>query len=103
MNVYYVNLQRPWRVILEVEVTILVCKKFTWAVDQRGARRLLGASAFFTLASAERAKIGALMKLVKPTVAAAVPKVYNAALAELVKYDAGYASAARRQFTKLQA
>lgn len=96
---YYVNLQRPWRCILEVEVTVVTCEKFTWAVDQRGARRLLGASVFFTLASAERAKIGALMKLVKPVVAVKVPQVYHAAREELLKYEAGYASTPQRQFT----
>lgn len=98
-KVFYVNLQRPWRIILEVEATIIACEKFTWAEDSQGQRRLLGASAFFTLASAERAKIGALMKLVKPAVAAKVPQVYNAAREELLKYEVGYASIGRRQFT----
>lgn len=99
MKIFYVNLQRPWRVILEVEATIISCEKFTWAEDARGNRRLLGASAFFTLPSAERAKIGALMRLVKPAVATKVPQVYHAAREELLKYEAGYASIARRQFT----
>ena len=98
-KVFYVNLQRPWRVILEVEATIISCEKFTWAEDSRGQRRLLGASVFFTLASAERAKVGALMKLVKPAVQFKVPQVYEAAKHELLKYDVGYGSAARRQFT----
>lgn len=97
MKIYYVNLKRPWRVILEVEATILACETFTWAIDQLGARRLLGASAFFTLASAERAKIGALMRLVKPVIAIKVPQVYQAAKAELLKYDEGYAVADKRR------
>lgn len=86
MKIFYVNLKSPWRSILEVEANIVVCKKFTWAVDCRGQKRLLGASAFFTLASAERAKIGALMKLVKPALAFKVPQVYYAARDELNKY-----------------
>lgn len=99
VKVYYVNLHHPWRSILEVEATIIQCEKFAWAVDCRGQRRLLGASAFFTLASAERAKIGALMKLVKPAVQYKVPQVYAAARQELLKYDVGYAAVERRQFT----
>lgn len=99
MKIYYVNLKQPWRVILEVEATVVTCEKFTWAEDGRGQRRLLGASAFFTLASAERTKIGALMRLVKPAVAAKVPQVYHAAREELLNYEAGYASISRRQFT----
>lgn len=99
MKVYYVNLQRPWRTILEVEADIVTCEKFTWAIDNYGKRRLLGASAFFTLASAERAKVGALMKIVKPVVAFKVPQVYQAARQELLKYNAGYTSASRQQFT----
>lgn len=90
MKIYYVNLQRPWCVILEVEATLVTCEKFTWAVDQRGARRLLGASAFFTVTSAERAKIGALMRLVKPMIAAKVPHVYEVARTELLKHNEGY-------------
>lgn len=80
-DIYYLNLQRPWQTIKLVEqCSIIECEKFTWAVDQHGAKRLLGASAFFTLPSAERAKLGALQRLVK---SGAPFKVVSAARFEL--------------------
>jgi hypothetical protein len=85
-TIYYVNLKRPWRQILVIECEIVQCEKFTWAVDCRGVKRLLGASAFFTLASAERAKVGALEKTAHPAVATKAPHAYEAARAELRKY-----------------
>lgn len=98
IKVFYVDLNRPWRTIKEVDATIVPCKKTVWAEDVKGARRLVGASVFFSLPSAERAKIGALVKLVKPQVQAFVPQVYQAAMKELAKYDAGYEAIARKQF-----
>lgn len=87
-TIYYVNLKRPWRAILIVECEIVQCKKFAWAVDHRGVKRLLGASAFFTLASAERAKIGALTKIKdRPGVKIYARDAYDAACHELRRYQ----------------
>lgn len=89
-TVFYVNLQRPWRPIRTVEVQVVQCEKLTWAEDCFGKRRLLGASAFFTLASAERAKLGALTKLVKERggyIRVHLPYVYQAALRELEQHS----------------
>lgn len=87
MQTYYVNLKRPWRKIKVVEADIIVCKKRSWAVDQLGARRLVGASVFFSVQSAERARIGALVKLINPATLQVVPQVYQAAVKELESVD----------------
>lgn len=101
-KVFYVNVQRPWRAIREVDATVIACKKQAWAEDQHGSRRLIGSTVFFTLAAAERAKIGALVKIVdKPSLFAALrlPHVHAAALKELQRYQEGYTPKPRRQFT----
>ena len=53
------------RKIREREVTIKVCNKTTWAICQDGKRHLLGSSAFYTLAAAQRCKLAYLYKTVK--------------------------------------
>lgn len=102
MKVFYVDVQRPWRVIREVEAKIVSCEKRTWAEDQHGSRRLLGSTVFFTLQAAERSKIGALVKIVdRPSLFAALrlQHVHAAALKELQRYQEGYIPKARRRFT----
>ena len=86
-QVFYVNLRHPWRQIVTVDCDIVVCEKRVWAVDCHGARRLLGASAFLTMASADRARFGALKRAVLPVVASVAPKAFEAAKFELAKYE----------------
>lgn len=86
-TVYYLNLKKPWRQIVTVECEVVQCKAFAWAKDQFGARRLLGSSTFFTLAAAERSRIGELQRLAQSKVASAAPTVYRAAVAELKRYS----------------
>lgn len=62
-RVFIVNLTAPTRKIIELDAQILTLEKRTWAETASGKRHLLGTTAFYTLASAERAKRGALVKL----------------------------------------
>jgi hypothetical protein len=50
------------RKIREREVTIKVCGKTTWAICYDGKRHLLGSTAFYTRAAAERCKLAYLYK-----------------------------------------
>lgn len=86
-QVFYVNLRKPWRPIITVDCEIIICEKLVWAVDCHGARRLLGASAFITLPSADRARFGALKRATLPVVASVAPKAFEAAKFELAKYE----------------
>lgn len=61
-TVFIISPSAPHRVIREAECK-LIQRKWTWAEDQNGARHLLGSTAFYTLASARRAKLGALRKV----------------------------------------
>lgn len=73
-RVWIMNPAAPLRKIRQVECEIVTCEKTTWAerivlrdvngVAPRGRRHLLGTSAFYTVKAAERAKRGALQKLV---------------------------------------
>lgn len=69
-RVFIIDSKHPTRNIREVQASI-VTKKFSWAVvfDKYGQERryLLGATAFFTLPSALRAKVGYLQKIVANT------------------------------------
>ena len=56
MKLFIVNLKAPWRPVAERDYEIKVCKKTVWAIAKTGRRFLLGASAFQTLASAERCR-----------------------------------------------
>lgn len=55
----------PTRRIIETDALILVLEKRTWAETPSGRRHLLGSSSFFTKVAAERAKRGALAKIVE--------------------------------------
>jgi len=55
----------PTRRIIEIDAMVIVTEKCTWAETPAGRRHLLGSSAFFTKAAAERAKRGALVKIVE--------------------------------------
>jgi len=63
MIVYIVSSICAIRKIKEVESKIIT-RKFTWA-EVKGKRYMLGVTAFYTLASAKRAKIGYLTKITK--------------------------------------
>lgn len=65
--VFIMDPSRPTRKIVELEATILTLEKRTWAETLSGKRWLMGSSAFYTLAAAERAKRGALIKIVQTT------------------------------------
>jgi len=82
-TVYIVNLKSATRPILEVEAEIRICEKHTWAVVKK-RRFLLGASAFFTEKSAQRAKLGLLHAIMKK--ARFVPHLAGQALHQLHVY-----------------
>ena len=64
---FIVKLRHPLRPVQVHEVTVKVCKKTVWAIDEAGGRHLVGSSAFQTLASAERCRFALLQKLVDST------------------------------------
>lgn len=64
-QVFIMDPAYPLRQIVEREVMIVVGDKCTWAEHANGKRHLVGTSVFFTLPSAERAKRGALVKIVE--------------------------------------
>lgn len=66
-KVFLMDPSRPLRKIVEREAQILTLEKRTWAELPTGKRCLLGTSAFYTLAAAERAKRGALVKIMEQT------------------------------------
>lgn len=62
-RVFIYNPSRPGSAIVQVEAEIEVKEKCTWA-HVRNKHFLLGATAFYTLPSANRAKRGALQKVI---------------------------------------
>jgi hypothetical protein len=46
------------------ELTVKVTAKRTWATDDNGNRFLIGSTAFYTRAGAERAKLGRLQRII---------------------------------------
>ncbi len=67
VQTFYIAMARyPLRRVRVVQATVHVGKKMTWArpVDRPWRRYLIGATAFMTMASAERNKLGALTKMV---------------------------------------
>jgi hypothetical protein len=52
--------KRPAWPIRKLSLPLLHCERTAWALLPDGRRKLLGVSAFFTLASARRAQIGAV-------------------------------------------
>jgi hypothetical protein len=74
-TVYLVSAKHPWRKIKVVQAHVIQ-RKFTWA-QFKGHRYLLGATAFYTLPSAKRAKVGYLTKLMgRPILARFQPELY---------------------------
>jgi len=63
MKLYIVNIKRPWNPVAVRDYEIKVCKKSVWAIAKTGRRFLLGASAFQTLASAERCRTALLEQI----------------------------------------
>lgn len=63
MKLYIVNLKAPWRPVVERDWPVKVCAKSVWAIATTGRRFLLGASAFQTLASAERCRFALLEQI----------------------------------------
>lgn len=61
-TVFIISLKSPHCAIRTAECR-LIQRKWTWAEDFNGERHLLGSSAFYTLASAQRARLGALRKV----------------------------------------
>jgi hypothetical protein len=87
---------KPGRRIREVEAEVTAKAKRTWATIQ-GRQYLLGSTAFYTRAAAERARHGYLVKLIKE--ASGVPRLWPAiatARAEVAYYDAHHAFATTR-------
>lgn len=64
MRVYVFDMDALWRPIREEEAEIKMCKKTIWAVLPSGKRKLMGASAFLTLPSAERSHRAMLARTV---------------------------------------
>lgn len=65
MHFYLVDLRQPARKIQACDLPIFVGPRCVWAVLPNGRRKLLGASAFFTRASAVRCQLAILQKLLK--------------------------------------
>ena len=63
MKLYIVNIKRPWKPVVERDWSVKVCAKTVWAIAANGKRFLLGASAFQTLASAERCRSALLNQI----------------------------------------
>jgi hypothetical protein len=61
--VFIHNPRHPLRRIKEQLCEIKVCKKYTWAIEADGQRRLLGTSAFFSRPSAVTMKLARLLRL----------------------------------------
>lgn len=90
-RVFVVDLVRPTRKIIEIDAMIIVAEKRTWAETPSGRRHLVGTSAFYTLQSAERAKRGALVKIVQTHFLGRNPTtmyLYSRAERLLAHYDA---------------
>ncbi len=64
MLIFLVSAKHPCKKIRIVEAEVIKPEKWTWAV-YKGRRHLLGATAFYTFASAQRAKVGYLVKIVR--------------------------------------
>lgn len=84
-KVFLMNPSRPLRKIVEREAQILTLEKRTWAELPSGKRCLLGTSAFYTLAAAERAKRGALIKIRESTVLDRMSQTMG--MREMAKYQ----------------
>ena len=86
--VFMVNLKSPVRPIRQVKVR-LINRKFCWAEDLMGRRHLVGASAFFTMKNAQRAKYALLKKFVKDTwVKRWYPDAHQSMVDQIKKYEA---------------
>lgn len=64
MVLYLVSTKSPTRVLRMFEAE-LIQGKWTWAVDHRGRRHLVGTTAFYTYSAACRAKAGGMLRLAK--------------------------------------
>jgi hypothetical protein len=67
ITIYLISYKHVCKKIRTVEAKIIPTagdRKFTWA-EYRGHRYLLGSTAFFTLTSAQRSKLGHLKKTVE--------------------------------------
>lgn len=92
-RVFCYDQKRPWRNIFELDAEVKPGPKWAWAIskgaDGSETRRLLGATAFFTRASAERAKIGYLTKLVKcRALAHTCHSMYDNAMSQIEEFRA---------------
>lgn len=63
MRLYIVNLKCPWNPVVERDYEVKVCAKTVWAIAKTGRRFLMGASAFQTMASAERCRLALLHQI----------------------------------------
>lgn len=91
MATHRVFIYTPSRVnsaIREAEAEIEVKEKCTWA-HVKGKHHLLGSTAFYTLAAANRAKRGALMKAIAtPYLRRMMPSAVYWAESQLAHYEA---------------
>lgn len=62
VSMYLVNLRHNGLPHLRRERVEVVTGKWTWAIDRKGGRHLVGASAFYTLASACRVRLALLLR-----------------------------------------
>ena len=77
--------------IREWDAEIKVCKKMTWAILPNGKRCLLGSTAFFTLAAAQRRKLAELYKVADNKALAdwwSTHDKYHYAVRQLAEYKA---------------
>ncbi len=86
--VFLVNLKSPARPIRQIKVR-LINRKFCWAEDLQRRRHLVGASAFFTMTGAQRAKYALLKKFVKDTwIKRWYPDAHESMVKQIKKYEA---------------
>ena len=63
-TVFTFELRAPWKPIIKSEAEIKT-KKQSWAILSNGRRKLIGSSAFFTEAAANRSRLGLLVQISK--------------------------------------
>lgn len=86
MEIFLVSAKHPCRKIKTVEAEIVKPNDITWAIYKRH-RFMLGATAFYTFASARRAKVGYLVKIVNTKALRTIqPFLYERAL-KLLKQE----------------
>ena len=79
MLIFIVSAKHPCQKIKIVEAEVINPEKWTWAV-YKGRRHLVGTTAFYTFASAKRAKVSYLTKIANTSALSFIqPELYKKA------------------------